>query len=239
MNTTELRNFLSRIENLNKAKTWLKAKRLETNSTVTKKDFVEVKFKLAKEKVTEVIKEVDENFDAHFQEPTKVKIVYNNKLKELKEGQDFTEEERKMIGSKIKYIENHIEKRLLELNVEREESQTPQECIKKNIHPVYNPNLWNFSAYELFKYLFDNYYKGKKKRELTNIWFFLNEYNPEVYVLKATKDEYKAFVKQSYQVELKNFDKAIDKYQLKEFPTMRDHRNDFEDLINSKNLKNT
>lgn len=124
MNTTELRNFISRIENLNKAKTWLKAKRLETNSTVTEKDFEEVKFKLAKERVTEVIKEVDVNFDAHFQEPAKVVLVYNNKLRELKEGGNFTEEERKMIGSKIKYIENHIEKRLLEFGNDKTEKKT-------------------------------------------------------------------------------------------------------------------
>lgn len=99
-------------------------------------------------------------------------------------------------------------------------------------HPKFNPNLWNGKAYELFKYLFENYYKGRKKRELTNIWFFLNEYEPENYVLKATKDEYKTFIKTGYNINLKNFDKAIDKYQFKEFPTMNDHRKDFEDLNN-------
>src|SRR5690606_33527661 len=27
-----------------------------------------------------------------------------------------------------------------------------------NIHPKYNPNYWNIECYELFKYLYDNYF---------------------------------------------------------------------------------
>ena len=42
------------------------------------------------------------------------------------------------------------------------------------LHPNFNPNLWNRDCFELFKYLFDNYY-SKTKRQLINIWFYLNE----------------------------------------------------------------
>ena len=62
-----------------------------------------------------------------------------------------------------------------------------------------------------FKYIYDNYYKGTI-RQLTNIWFYLKEYQNTKYVLKATKKDYINFIKNNYQIEIKNFDKSINKY---------------------------
>lgn len=100
-----------------------------------------------------------------------------------------------------------------------------------SIHPEHNPNLWSLDCYKLFKYLFDNYYKDSRKptkRQLTNIWFYMNEYDKIKYNLKATKDSYKLFIKNHYDIEIKNFDKAEQKYNT-EYGTMNDHRINFED----------
>jgi hypothetical protein len=109
----------------------------------------------------------------------------------------------------------------------------------KDKHPSYNPNLWDKTAYELFKYLYDNYYcQGKKtKRKLTNIWFYLREYDSPKYVLKATKDLYKDFVKKKYKVDIRNFDKAPQKYNDTEYISLNDHRINFESI--GKHVKNT
>lgn len=100
----------------------------------------------------------------------------------------------------------------------------------ENKHPKFNPNYWNKECFELFKYLYDCYYK-KTKRQLTNIWFYLKEHKSETYVLKATKDEYIEFILKSYQIQITNFDKAILKWEEKELITINDHRIDFEDTL--------
>lgn len=92
-------------------------------------------------------------------------------------------------------------------------------------HPKFNPNLWSEESYKLFKYLVDNYYKGTK-RQLTNIWFYLKENNN--YLLIATKNEYKMFIKENYGIEIKNFDKAHSRYNDIEAPVMNRHRINFE-----------
>jgi len=107
-----------------------------------------------------------------------------------------------------------------------ESNKNPEESTE---HPQHNPNLWNKECFELFKYLYDNYYNSQVKRQLTNIWFYLKEYDPLNYTLKATKDQYKDFILDNYGVELKNTVKAQVKYETKEFPTMNDHRIQFEE----------
>ncbi|MGJ8685763.1 MAG: hypothetical protein ACSHWW_14120 [Nonlabens sp.] len=97
-------------------------------------------------------------------------------------------------------------------------------------HPTHNPNLWNEDCFKLFKYLHDNYYKSKK-RELTNIWFYLKEYDSNKYVLKSTKKDYITFIEVNYKVKIKNFDKAPTKYNEKEYPTINEHRMNFEDSL--------
>lgn len=99
-----------------------------------------------------------------------------------------------------------------------------------NKHPEHDPNLWSEDCYKLFKYLYDNYYDmGKRtKRKLINIWFYLSENNPNKYNFKATKDNYKKFIK-NYGVSLTNKDKPSN-YD-KEAITMNEHRINFEDSL--------
>lgn len=108
------------------------------------------------------------------------------------------------------------------------------------LHPKYDPNLWNKNCFELFKYLYDCYYKNTN-RQLTNIWFFLKYNVCDTYVLKATKDEYGAFILKNYSKKISNFDKAQDKWSEKELPTLQEHRINFEENLKeiTKHLKNT
>jgi hypothetical protein len=105
------------------------------------------------------------------------------------------------------------------------EANKPDDIISK--HPKHDPNLWSSDCYNLFKYLLDNYYTSTK-RQLTNIWFFLNEYDKIKYNLKGTKDNYRDFIEKNYNISIKNFDKASVKY-LSEYGTMNDHRINYED----------
>ncbi|MFB9058037.1 hypothetical protein ACFFU9_14930 [Mariniflexile ostreae] len=104
------------------------------------------------------------------------------------------------------------------------------EAVEVNNHPPHDPNLWSLECYNLFKYLFDNFYKNKK-RQLTNIWFFLNEHDPMKYTLKATKDSYKDFIFKYHSIEIKNFDKQHSNYTDKVYPTLNDHRQNFENSL--------
>ncbi|HSD06518.1 hypothetical protein [Flavobacterium sp.] len=100
--------------------------------------------------------------------------------------------------------------------------------LEKVLHPKHDPNLWNNDCFELFKYLFDEYYKGTI-RQITNIWFYLKEYNSKRYKLYATKDSYKFFIKDNYKIEIKNFDKALLKWEEKEYEKIDEHRQNYED----------
>jgi len=107
-------------------------------------------------------------------------------------------------------------------------------------HPKFEPNLWNNDCFELFKYLYDCYYKNTN-RQLTNIWFYLKEHGEAKYNLKATKDIYKDFILKNYRIKLTNFDKAQTKWEDKERSTINDHRINFEDGLKQivENAKNT
>ena len=96
-------------------------------------------------------------------------------------------------------------------NIQRDTliTQKPQQLqiskpdeIESN-HPDHNPNLWSLKCYDLFKYLWDNYHTSTK-RQITNIWFFLNEYDKIDYNLKSTKEKYTEFIFKNYDIELKN-----------------------------------
>ena len=102
----------------------------------------------------------------------------------------------------------------------------------KNSHPKHNPNDWNTDCFELFKYLIDNFYKDSKRTntKLICIWFYLSEYNPEKYILKFTKDNYKIFIKDNYGITITNTDKP-DNYQSKVLSTLHEHRKIFEDSL--------
>ena len=122
------------------------------------------------------------------------------------------------------------------LKRKKDEVKQPQqiETIKtdrvKNEHPKFNPNYWNKECFELFKYLFDEYYKGTK-REITNIWFYLKEYQNRSYILNATKDLYIDFINENYQIKITNFDKAQQKWEDKEYKKIDEHRQNFEDEL--------
>lgn len=100
-----------------------------------------------------------------------------------------------------------------------------------NIHPEYKPNYWNIECYELFKYLYDNYYDDnkKQKRKLTNMWFFLKEIKDSKYLFDITQEQYIEFIKSSYNIQITNFNKAEYKYD-NEVIKFKNHRINFESL---------
>lgn len=88
-------------------------------------------------------------------------------------------------------------------------------------------NHWNEACYNLFNYLFDNYYDGKK-RQLTNIWYFLKDgLQDENYYFKMTKDDYINFIKVTHTIQLTNFDKSEYKFD-KELRTLNELKKQFE-----------
>lgn len=143
----------------------------------------------------------------------------NSELSIIDTIENFSISEKKQFDFYKNYILNKLKQ------LQQIETKNPDKV--KNEHPEHNPNLWNIECYKLFKYLFDNYYT-KTKRQLTNIWFYLNEYDPIKYNLKATKDEYIIFIKTNYSISITNFDKAQHKFQ-KEYGTINEHRTNFED----------
>jgi hypothetical protein len=115
----------------------------------------------------------------------------------------------------------------------KNESQQAEAVIPdngKNSHPKHDPNLWNDDCFELFKYLYDCYYK-KTKRQITNIWFYLKENGSTKYILKATKEQYEVFILDAYHIKITNFDKAPTKWEDKERNTIDEHRINFEDSL--------
>lgn len=138
-------------------------------------------------------------------------------------------------------------KELIELfitSVQLETKEPQQKETEENKHPKYNPKYMNKECFELFKYLYDEFCKGKI-RQITNIWFYLNEFErnsiSKKYILYCTKDQYKDFIKESYNIEIKNFDKLITNYEEKVRPNLNDHRQRFEDSLKqiAENVKNT
>jgi hypothetical protein len=138
----------------------------------------------------------------------------NDLIQVLKSKVDFGE---------LEYNDNEIkiDKKPLQKEIEKPDKV-------KNKHPKHEPNLWSSECYKLFKYLFDNYFDNKTKRQLTNIWFYLNEYDQVKYNFKATKDKYKDFIKKNYNIKITNFEKAQVKYHT-EYGTMNEHRINYED----------
>lgn len=126
---------------------------------------------------------------------------------------------------------------LFETQLEPSVIETQSSVGIEEIHPIHDPNLWNERCYELFKYLFDNYYDGKTLRKLINIWYFLKEKTSIEYSLLATKEKYKDFIIKKYTIPLKNTTRAADKFKEKEVPSMNEHRQNFENIL--RDTKNT
>ena len=102
--------------------------------------------------------------------------------------------------------------------------------VEMKTHPKHDPNLWNKDCYELFKHLYDCYYKNTK-RQITNIWFYLKENGNTKYILNATKEQYEIFILGAYHIKITNFDKAQTKWEDKEYDKIDEHRLIFEDNL--------
>lgn len=113
-----------------------------------------------------------------------------------------------------------------------EEKTSDLKIEAKNKHPERNPNFWSIESYDLFKYLFDNYFT-KSKKQITNIWFYLTNDSDVIYKCKLTKDEYTLFIKNNYEIEITNFTKSAYKYNDYELRTMKDHTEKFENYLKS------
>lgn len=130
MEFSQLHKFSENLNIYRMKRKWRIASKGDTNSKVTDEDIQEVTFEIAKERVTDVLKEVDKNFDTHYNEPLVVRDIYSKKLKVFKNAEGFSDEERQMINSKIKFLENHIRKRLKEYDLENE--PPTEETFKEN-----------------------------------------------------------------------------------------------------------
>lgn len=102
-------------------------------------------------------------------------------------------------------------------------------------HPKYNPNNFSKNGYNLFIYLYENYYldQSATKIKLINIWhYFKNELNDKTdYQLRLTKDEYLIFINDNYKVKVKNVDKT-QAYENKHLPILKGHFEAFKTLNN-------
>jgi hypothetical protein len=130
----------------------------------------------------------------------------------------------------FKNIGDWIEE-LISINPPEQTNTNNTDEVKKS-HPKHNPNDWNTDCFEFFKYLFDEYYNDKKRTntKLICIWFYLSEYNPEKYILKITKDNYKIFIKKNFGITITNTDKPQN-YDSKVLSTLHEHRKNFEDSL--------
>jgi hypothetical protein len=152
-------------------------------------------------------------------------IIHNAKESFLKRTQHKFESKELLVNVYESYIYF-----LEAIALEQPETKKPDEL--NNLHPKHNPNDWNTYCFELFKYLIDNYYYNSKRTntKLICIWFYLSEYNPEKYILKITKDNYKIFIKDKYGITITNTDKPQN-YDSKVLSTLHEHRANFEDSL--------
>ncbi len=117
---------------------------------------------------------------------------------------------------------------------ERKKEMESKELVPSLKHPNFNPNFWNKDAFELFTYLFDNYYDGEGSRrtqtQLINIWFFLKEYDPTKYLFNFTKKEFKKFLKVHYKINLFNEDRPSN-YEGMARKIIDGHRLNYEEVM--------
>lgn len=102
-------------------------------------------------------------------------------------------------------------------------------------HPKYNANEFNKNGYNLFIYLYENYYLNDKSQpiKLMMIWhYFNNELNDKTdYELRLTTDNYIKFIDENYGVRITNKDKTP-AYENKHLPILKGHFEAFETLNN-------
>ncbi|RXP46875.1 hypothetical protein EC396_13425 [Lutibacter sp. HS1-25] len=159
-------------------------------------------------------------------------LINNELLKEVRierfERIDF--EHCKKFNSYMNGFLTELENLITNQNIKIIEIKQEPEINNRKTHPKHDPNLWNAQCFDLFKYLFDEYYTGSK-RQVTNIWFYLKEYQSKKYTLIATKKIYKEFILENYQISITNFDKSYQKYEDKDYKTLNEHRINFDDSL--------
>lgn len=111
-------------------------------------------------------------------------------------------------------------------------SQYPKDQITERGNPKFNRNNWNENAFELFKYLDENYNK-KGNVKFINIFKFLKEADKKIYAFNFTEREYREFIIKSKSITITKFSTAEFAYIDKELPIL----NSFEVLFRKGNLK--
>ncbi|MDV6169687.1 hypothetical protein R1T16_14720 [Flavobacterium sp. DG1-102-2] len=165
---------------------------------------------------------VDQNNNFIFEFDAKGYIINAEFSRATRDGipldlKDFIQHELIMISHfDLRLLDLHQQKRIEYyrnyLAIITEQPPKSNELVESTeLYPPHNPNLWNIMCYKLFMYLHSEYYT-KSKRELTNIWFYLNENSGEKYTLNATKDQYREFILKEYSISITNFDKASIKW---------------------------
>ncbi|WZL89769.1 hypothetical protein VS868_03255 [Salinimicrobium sp. 3283s] len=179
-------------------------------------------------KVFPVLLEINDNYINHPKRKNELGEVYDRYLEEMdKAVMRYPEKEQEVFGWKIKAIKKQLELPIYLLpglnreNVKKDissnQNQLKGEIENEENHPKHDPNLWTIGAYELFKYLFDEYYLPKQTdKRLMDIFFYLKdkEYKNRdtLCLVHATKDEYFSFLNEHYKL----------------FPTNKDRSNNYE-----------
>ena len=167
------------------------------------------------------------------------KITYDSRENnvKIKEG-DFVDSVIEWIGEQNPV--NITDKRKFRefkefLELKKIQANNPETAISNFTHPKYNPNFGSKETFELYKYLFDNYYNANgirsSKVKLLNIWFYIRDYDSSKYSINLTKEEYFSFIKDNYNVTITNKKKSDFKYEEKEKPSMNNHRIEYEDSL--------
>lgn len=158
--------------------------------------------------------------------------VTNNKVHGNLPYSEFEYIKASLLKARIKSFKEELHQQA-EIIIDAPEEEKQEESTN-SIHPEYDPNLWNKEAYGLFKYLYEYYYLDGRPTnvKLASIWHYFNDYkhldktkDPK-YILHATKDKYKEFIK-SYGIKITNMDKKNSYYTIHK-PTIDGHLEKYE-----------
>lgn len=158
------------------------------------------------------------------EEKTKLETDYINKLVSINENET---------------ILNPKEDQLFKILVGRykELLSEPKKETKTKIK--FDPNQFNEDGAKLFNYLVENYIKTEKTRGLqkrfTNVWHFMRNDNHKnnIYNFYFTKNQYKAYVLNKFNLKITNDDKSGNKYNEVDLVQLKNHVLIFEDLYKS------
>lgn len=125
-------------------------------------------------------------------------------------------------------------------NINHNEINQPKENSNKqlneidNKHPEFKPIYWNRECFELFKYLYEEYFDNKTVAKLVHIFRFLKKYanrthrnNPR-YACKISLKDYKLFILKEYDFKITNTNEPIN-FVDDEIPVLNDLRTLYEE----------